>query len=442
MAQLDRVASLRLAWEQAQIHGPVAWIRIPRVPVLNAQTAALEALRQRAWLAWLDLPLVAALDTLAGLAFRHPAMVRLAVSMLVEHGWEGTLRRLERLQGREISEALDEFIGHMLDDLAECHSAAAEALYALLPFAGSADAGRLRYVLEGREIPDDSDEAIEIEDRLQLAIADSLLRCDVGRYDLDAPVRAYLERRRPPASALAEAYERRHAAAFVPVVAEYDALLEKGLMRFSAPLEWSNVTAAFDRLAARGPEDRTAAETLVAYARHWHNVLYNNHDPRRLGWLDAAVEAARRAGDSKDRANVLQAHGDVLYIQKQTQEALARYEAALGLFRAVGARLGEANVRFALGEAARRSGDFRAAEREYQEALASYRKIGARVGEANVLDSLGEVAKAQEKWSEAQRWFSQALTIYRAIGASYAGVTESNIARVSQRIESAKRNPR
>ena len=47
-------------------------------------------------------------------------------------------------------------------------------------------------------------------------------------------------------------------------------------------------------------------------------------------------------------ANVLKAQGDVLYFLKQTEEALARYDQALGLFRTVGARLGEANVLSAL----------------------------------------------------------------------------------------------
>ena len=47
-------------------------------------------------------------------------------------------------------------------------------------------------------------------------------------------------------------------------------------------------------------------------------------------------------------ANVLKAQGDVLYFLKQTEEALARYDQALGLFRTVGDRLGEANVLSAL----------------------------------------------------------------------------------------------
>ena len=191
------MAALRLAWEQTSSHGTAAWSAIPRLAVAAAQEAELDRLRRRAWLAGLDLGAVAAMDRLADLAFRHPAMLRLTVSMLVEHGWEGTVRRLERLQGQEMAQALDEFIGHMLDDVASRHPAATEALYALLPFAGGADAGRLRYVLLGREVPEDSDEAIEISDRLRPAIAANLLRCDVGRYDLDAPVHAYLERRRP-----------------------------------------------------------------------------------------------------------------------------------------------------------------------------------------------------------------------------------------------------
>ena len=433
LEQLDRVAALRLAWEQAESHAAAVWAAIPPLAVPSGLIAELAAVRRRAWLVRLDISRVAALDSMAGLAFRHPAMLRLAVAMLAEHGWDGTVRRLERLQGREMAEAFEEFIGHMLDDLAGRHPAAAEALYAFLPFAGGAEAGRLRYVLLGRETAEDGAEAIEIADRLKPAVSANLLRRDRDRYDLDAPVRAYLERRRPADPVTQRTYELRHAEAFLSLVAAYDDLIGRGAMTYSAPLEWANVTAALDRLAALASTDEPAGQLLVAYSRHWRNVLYNNHDPRRLAWLDAAVAAAERFGDSLDRANVLKAQGDVLAFQKQNDEALARYEAALGLYRAVGDRLGEANVRFALGEVARWAGDYVVAEREYHVALASYQQIGARVGEANVLDSLGEVAEAQKKWAEAQRWFTQALTIYRAIGASYAATTERNLARVSRR---------
>ena len=188
-------------------------------------------------------------------------------------------------------------------------------------------------------------------------------------------------------------------------------------MTYSAPWEWSNVTAAFDRLTTSGPEDDMATEILIAYARHWRNVLYNNHDPRRLSWLDAAVIAAQRAGDREDQANVLQAQGDVLAFQKQNAEALARDEQALGLFRAVGARLGEANVLQAQGDVLAFQKQNAEALARYEQALGLFRAVGARLGEANVLKAQGDVLAFQDRRDEALARYEQALGLFRAVGA-------------------------
>ncbi|QLQ06275.1 MAG: hypothetical protein HZY76_09650 [Anaerolineae bacterium] len=66
-------------------------------------------------------------------------------------------------------------------------------------------------------------------------------------------------------------------------------------MTYGAPLEWENVAVALERLAAQSAADDEAAAILLDYARSWRNVLYNNHDPRRLRWLHAAVATAQRA---------------------------------------------------------------------------------------------------------------------------------------------------
>jgi tetratricopeptide (TPR) repeat protein len=92
-------------------------------------------------------------------------------------------------------------------------------------------------------------------------------------------------------------------------------------------------------------------------------------------------------------ANVLQAQGDVLAFQKQNEEALARYEQALGLFRAVGARLGEANTLTSLANvhqflavAALKEGDIRKQQTEYREALLYLDKS------SDLFESIGDVA--------------------------------------------------
>jgi hypothetical protein len=105
------------------------------------------------------------------------------------------------------------------------------------------------------------------------ALADRRDRRDLGRYDLEPSVRAYLERRRPPAPAEWRRYCLSHAEAHLVVIADYNAAIREGRMTYSAPLEWSNVAAAVHRLAELMPTDDAAARVLVAYAQHWRNVL-------------------------------------------------------------------------------------------------------------------------------------------------------------------------
>ena len=115
--------------------------------------------------------------------------------------------------------------------------------------------------------------------------------------------------------------------------------------------------------------------------------------------LHAALSLYALLADSPSRtqdaimgeANVLKAQGDVLYFLKETQAALAKYEAALGLFRAVGDRLGEANVLKAQGDVLAFMDERQAALAKYEAALGLFRAVGYRLGEANVLKAQGDV---------------------------------------------------
>ena len=145
-------------------------------------------------------------------------------------------------------------------------------------------------------------------------------------------------------------------------------------MTYSAPLEWSNVAAAVDRLAELMPTDDAAARVLVAYAQHWQNVLVNNYDPRRVAWLEAADTAAERVGSALERANVRKAMGDVQQFRKEMEAALASYQQALTLYQAVGSRLGEANVLVAKWQLTLISADQPEADRLLEQALGTAQK--------------------------------------------------------------------
>ena len=237
-------SALRLAWEEA------AGLRLDLTGLAPAQTPTPQAAAEirwaarRAWLEWLPFDQAAALDELASLAFRHPALIEKAVRAWSQLGWPRMRARLAGLQGKEIAEALDDFIGQMADDLAARAPAGLALLYAALPFVSGAALPYLRFVALAADVADDSPEAIRFEDEALLpAVAAGLLRNDAGRCDLDAPVRAYLEARRPPDPAARRGHELRHAETFLPLVAAYGDLIDNAGMTYSAPLEWANVTA-------------------------------------------------------------------------------------------------------------------------------------------------------------------------------------------------------
>ena len=418
LRDLDRPSALRLAWEEATGLRLDLTGLAPAQPSTPQAAAEIRWAARRAWLEWLPFAQAAALDELASLAFRHPALIEKAVRAWSQLGWPRMRARLAGLQGKEIAEALDDFIGQMADDLAARAPAGLALLYAALPFVSGAALPYLRFVALAADVADDSPEAIRFEDEALLpAVAAGLLRNDAGRCDLDAPVRAYLEARRPPDPAARRGHELRHAETFLPLVAAYDDLIDNAGMTYSAPLEWANVTAALERLVARAPADDAAARLLVAYSRDWRNVLYNNHDPRRLVWLTAAVAAAERVGEKWEQANVLQAQGDVLAFQDRRDAALGKYEAALGLFRAVGARLGEANVLKAQGDVLAFQDRRDAALGKYEAALGLFRAVGDRLGEANVLKAQGDVLAFQDRRDAALGKYEAALGLFRAVGA-------------------------
>jgi tetratricopeptide (TPR) repeat protein len=318
-----------------------------------------------------------------------------------------------------VEEALDDLLGHMLDVLIAQAAGALAVLHALLAFPGGALEPHLRAVVTGGA--DASDEAaIEFRDTLLKPAEDAGLISQRGeRYDLDPPVvRAYIERRRPPAPAVLADYCLGQAAALLPIVQDYDDAIRSDRMTYSTPLEWANVAAALDWLAQAAPQDDQAARLLLDYRSAARNTLHNNYDPRLQGWLDVALPAARRLDDQWGEANVLQAIGDVQQFRTEMDAALRSYEQALALFRAVGSKLGEANVLRAIGDVQQFRTEMDAALRSYEQALALYRAVGDRLGEANVLAAQSRLLIDAEP-EQAALLIEQAVQQHQAIGSIY-----------------------
>lgn len=163
------------------------------------------------------------------------------------------------------------------------------------------------------------------------------------------------------------------------------------------------------------PTADAAARLLVAYAQQWHNVLFNNYDPRRMAWLEASRTAAEKIGDRLGEANVLRAIGDVQQFRKDNEAAVQSYEQALGLFRAVGDRLGEANVLAAQGQAAL-SGDQEAADLLLEQALAIYRAIGSHYSIAAQIGNYGWTLLRIGHTAQARIYLARAADLFAEMG--------------------------
>jgi CHAT domain len=411
---LDEAAALRLAWDECLRQKVV----LPLAGALPAeQLARLEALRRNAGIpASISRAALAPYDELARLAFRHPYLTKLAARLVADEGWDGARKRLQRLRGKDVEQALDELLGRMVDALLARAPGCLDLLHALLAFPGGALVPHLRAVVTGRADASD-DAAIDFGDALLRPAEDAGLISRRGeRYDLDPPVlRAYVERRRPPAPITLDTYRLRQAAALLPVVQDYDQAIEEGRMTYSAPLEWANVAAGLDWLAQAAPRDDEAARLLLEYRSPTDNTLRNNYDPRLSGWLDATLLAARRLGAKLGEANVLRALGDVQQFRADWDAALESYAAALTLYRAVGAKLGEANVLAAQSRLLIDS-DYAQSQALLNQALELRRAIASVYGEAVDLFNYGLVLTQRERNAEALPYLRGARELYASRG--------------------------
>jgi len=193
---------------------------------------------------------------------------------------------------------------------------------------------------------------------------------------------------------------------------------EDGLL---AGLAWMDteidqVRRAIDwALEQRETDGYTLLRNLVAPLRNYAIGARNLH--REYGaWLPPTLAACRALEDRSGEANVLQAQGDVLYFLKKTDEALEKYERALGLFQAVGDRLGEANVLQAQGDVALQNGEEERGFGLLEQARQLYALTGAQSGLANIGIRLGRYAAARGDFAYAIECMQPAADFGKAIG--------------------------
>ncbi|HTP16739.1 MAG TPA: helix-turn-helix transcriptional regulator [Streptosporangiaceae bacterium] len=173
-----------------------------------------------------------------------------------------------------------------------------------------------------------------------------------------------------------------------------------------------NLHAAVGYAAACGRPGHAGA---IAAAMH-EFLRSHGHWDQAVALHDAALEAARDAGDQLAEARALTDLGDIRYLSDDYREAGASLARALELYRGLGDRLGEASALSALGTVQQATGDLPAAGASLAQAIQLYRGLGDRLGEANALTDLGTVQCLGGEYPAAAASQDRALEVYRDLG--------------------------
>jgi DNA-binding SARP family transcriptional activator len=160
--------------------------------------------------------------------------------------------------------------------------------------------------------------------------------------------------------------------------------------------------------------DETACE-LAAVVSSSTFRLYNHFDE---WWRthDAALAAARRAGNRRGEAVLQTGLGQLRYEQDRFAEASAYFLQALTTFRDLHDQAGEAAAQAGLGAAARDSSHLAEALHYLVQARTLFDRLGDDSGVATTAYDIGVVHRDTGDLPEALADFDQALRIYRRLG--------------------------
>jgi tetratricopeptide (TPR) repeat protein len=169
----------------------------------------------------------------------------------------------------------------------------------------------------------------------------------------------------------------------------------------------------------------------LAVQRGWDEQVQRLSDSmtdslRILRYLDdllivneAALAAARRAGDRAAEGRALTNLGTAYHELRRFDEAIDCYQQGLAIRRETGDRYGEAVTLTNLGTAYLEVPRFDEAVDCFQQALAIRRETGDRYGEGQALANLGNVYQDVRRFDEAIDCHQQSLAIIRETGDRY-----------------------
>jgi tetratricopeptide (TPR) repeat protein len=351
----------------------------------------------------------------AELCGRLPLALRLAGALLAERDDLAVDRYVERLRAARLSER---------SGLAEV-AAALRLSEALLPEPLRARWRELAVLVEGFEAGwaaavwgVDADTG---DDWLGMLRRNSLVEWSEaeGFYRLHDLVREYATAELGVEERLAA--QRRHAGHFRAVLAEANKLYLKGGAVVGTAVRafdraWTNAAAA-QEWARQQTDDAEAQRLCVAFP---HAAIYllqlRRHPREQIGWLEAAVAAAREIGDRGGEGAALGNLGLAYADLGQPQRAIEFYEQHLVIAREIGDRGGEGNALGNLGLAYKNLGQPQRAIECHEQALVISREIGDRRGEGATLGNLGLAYADLGQPQRAIECHEQALVISREIG--------------------------
>ncbi len=272
--------------------------------------------------------------------------------------------------------------------------------------------------------PDDGS-ALDILDGLADLADQSLLRSD-EQPDGEARL-AMLETIREygleclAASGELETLLRRHAAYYLALADEAEPALrgpEQATWLTRLEIEHDNLRSALRWSLCDGGDRPVGVRPAGALWRFW--VMHGHLDEGRR-WLEAALATGNvtpLAPDAPDapRAKILNAAGNLAYLQDDYGQATRLFEESLALRRALGDRQGAAASLSNLGNVALRQGECERATVLCEEALALQRAMGDAWGITSTTQNLGNAALRQGNYGRATALFEEALSARRTLG--------------------------
>ena len=350
-------------------------------------------------------------DAIAGLCGHLPHALRLAASALAERPDLAVEGYIERLRASPLDERVEASLAlsyGLLDAEAQTH------WRALAVFPETFDALAAAAVWAA--------EPPAAQDALSALLRYSMVEWNEAahRYRLHDLARVFADQRLADDERL-EA-QRRHARHYFGVMSEANRLyLEGGEAILGAlalfDLERANVEAGQAWASAHADADQAAATLSSGYPDAGAHVLsLRLHSRERIDWLEAAVAAARRAGDRDAEGRHIGNLGPVYADLGELRLAIEYFEQALAIHREIGDRSAIGGSLGNMGVAYRRLGEERRAIEYSEQALAISREIGDRRGEGNDLGNLGSAYAALGEPRRAIEHHEQALVISREIG--------------------------